>query len=225
MCFPGVQELEPSSSFVVILTRHAVPRIDFGERAGSGLVIPALWVALWNSFLQLGAGSGSFVAGSFQDRFGRRATVFVGGLLGCIGAAVSYISCYPDSMLDRRISFMFAKFILGISCAFLMTSCQTWISETTPRDLRGVFLGFYGFNVVSSYAIIIATFAPANYALTCAGIRPLDRHRRCVWSVDRRQPRLVPNSICFAVGLWWLGYGRGLDPPREPRLAGKPRSD
>lgn len=129
-------------------------RIDFGERVGSSLVIPALWVALWNSFLQIGAASGSFLAGSFQDRFGRRATVFAGGLLGCIGAAVSYTSCYPGTMLERRVSFMFAKCILGASCGFLMSSCQTWISETSPRDLRGVFLAFYGFSIVSLHRVV-----------------------------------------------------------------------
>ncbi|KAJ1323624.1 MFS transporter SP family general alpha glucoside:H+ symporter [Microdochium nivale] len=143
---------------VIIGAVSALPqfKIDFGERTGSSLVIPALWVALWNSFLQLGNGAGSFLAGSFQDRFGRRATVFVGGVLGCIGAAVSYVSCYPTAMLERRVSFMFAKFILGASSAFLMTSCQTWISETTPPDLRGVFLGFYGFNVAFGHLIAIA---------------------------------------------------------------------
>jgi MFS family permease len=73
----------------------------------------------------------------------------VGGILGCIGAAVSYTSSMPNGMLERRVAFMFAKAVLGAACGFLMASCQTWISETTPRDLRGLFLGFYAFNVVS----------------------------------------------------------------------------
>ncbi|RBR18651.1 uncharacterized protein FIESC28_05928 [Fusarium coffeatum] len=144
---------------VIIGAVSSLPRfkMDFGEPFAPGKwVIPALWIALWNSFLQLGAGTGSILSGTFQDRFGRRATVFLGGLLGCIGAAVSYTSSMPDTMLNRRISFMMAKYVLGASCGFLMSSCQTWISETTPRQLRGVFLGFYGFNVAFGHLLAIA---------------------------------------------------------------------
>lgn len=123
-------------------------RIDFGDNFGASYVFPALWVALWNSFLQTGADIGSASAGAYQDRYGRGATVFRGGLLGCIGAAVSYVSGMPATMTERRISFMFVKAILGASCGFLMSACQTYISETSPRDLRGLFLGFYAFIVV-----------------------------------------------------------------------------
>ncbi|CAG1964931.1 unnamed protein product [Fusarium graminearum] len=140
-------------------------KMDFGEPHGEKWVIPALWIALWNSFLQLGAGSGAFSAGVCQDRLGRRATVLLGGLLGCVGAAVSFTSCMPATMLNRRISFMMAKFVLGASCGLLMSACQTWISETTPKHLRGFFLSFYGFNVAFGHLIAIAVvFGGSNGA-------------------------------------------------------------
>ncbi|CAG7555117.1 unnamed protein product [Fusarium equiseti] len=171
---------------VIIGAVSSLPRfkMDFGEPfASNKWVIPALWIALWNSFLQLGAGAGSILSGTFQDRFGRRATVFLGGLLGCIGAAVSYTSSMPNTMLNRRISFMMAKFVLGASCGFLMSSCQTWISETTPRQLRGVFLGFYGFNVAFGHLLAIAVV----FGLS-AGIDP--------------QSYMIPFASQWAFGGW-----------------------
>ncbi|KAF4891817.1 MFS transporter fmqE [Colletotrichum viniferum] len=150
---------------VIIGAVSALPqfKIDFGDNFGASYVIPALWVALWNSFLQIGAGIGSASAGAYQDRYGRRATVFLGGLLGCIGAAVSYVSGMPATMTERRISFMFAKAILGASCGFLMSACQTYISETSPRDLRGLFLGFYAFNVSLGHLLAISVVFSQSY--------------------------------------------------------------
>lgn len=198
---------------VIIGAVSSLPRfkMDFGEPfAPSKWVIPALWIALWNSFLQLGAGTGSILSGTFQDRFGRRATVFLGGLLGCIGAAVSYTSSMPDTMLNRRISFMMAKFVLGASCGFLMSSCQTWISETTPKQLRGVFLGFYGFNVVS--AVEPEDQKDSFAKILPLGLRSFTRHRCCFWPFRRYRPSILHDSVCQSMGIRWLGNGSRVHP-------------
>lgn len=55
----------------------------------------------------------------------------------------------PGSVMDRRVVFLFAKIIIGMGCGSLMSVCQTYISEIAPKNLRGVVLGFYGFNIVS----------------------------------------------------------------------------
>ncbi|KAF4814007.1 MFS transporter fmqE [Colletotrichum tropicale] len=66
-------------------------------------------------------------------------------------------------MTERRISFMFTKAILGASCGFLMSACQTYISETSPRDLRGLFLGFYAFNVSLGHLLAISVVFSQSY--------------------------------------------------------------
>lgn len=55
----------------------------------------------------------------------------------------------PSGTTDRRVLFLFAKIIIGMGCGVLMSACQTYISEIAPKNLRGVVLGFYAFNVVS----------------------------------------------------------------------------
>ncbi|XEU96166.1 hypothetical protein FSHL1_001451 [Fusarium sambucinum] len=57
---------------------------------------------------------------------------------------------------------LMAKFVLGASCGLLMPACQTWISEITPKHLRGVFLSFYGFNCFGHLIDIAVVFGGSN---------------------------------------------------------------
>jgi SP family general alpha glucoside:H+ symporter-like MFS transporter len=52
---------------------------------GGKLILPALWLSLWNALLQVGAMIGSLANGPLADRFGRRIAFSIGGLIGCIG--------------------------------------------------------------------------------------------------------------------------------------------
>lgn len=121
------------------------------------MVIPALWLALWNAFVQAGAACGSVGAGWFQDRFGRRASFLQGGIFGLAGTTICYTSALADDIEARRGMFLAGKILIGLGCGVLMSACQTWISEAAPKDMRGVLLGFYAFNVVRFYFRIIST--------------------------------------------------------------------
>jgi MFS transporter, SP family, general alpha glucoside:H+ symporter len=123
-------------------------RKDFGTTFAGQYILPALWVGLWNGLVQAGAAAGSVSAGWFQDRFGRRPTFLLGGILGILGTTASYTSGMPYEADHRRGLFLLAKIIIGFSCGSLMSVCQTWISEAAPKNIRGVLLGFYGFNIV-----------------------------------------------------------------------------
>jgi SP family general alpha glucoside:H+ symporter-like MFS transporter len=60
-----------------------------------------------------------------------------------------YTSGMPGDVTHRRIEFLFGKIIVGISCGVLMSTCQTYISEISPKSLRGLLLGLYPFTLVS----------------------------------------------------------------------------
>ncbi|GKT84481.1 LOW QUALITY PROTEIN: maltose permease [Colletotrichum tofieldiae] len=145
-----------------------INRQDFGQRVGPTYILPALWLGLWNGLVQAGAAGGSVGAGWFQDRFGRRATFFVGGMLGLIGTAASYTSGMPDSVMDRRGLFLLAKIVIGMGCGVLMSACQTYISEIAPKNLRGVVLGFYAFNVSLGHLIAVAIVFTQSSGQTAA---------------------------------------------------------
>ncbi|KAH7008966.1 general substrate transporter [Ilyonectria destructans] len=143
---------------VIIGAVTALPifRHDFGELVGGEvMVIPALWIALWNAFVQAGAACGSVGAGWFQDRFGRRASFLQGGIFGLVGTTICYTSALADDVEARRGMFLAGKILVGLGCGVLMSACQTWISEAAPKDMRGVLLGFYAFNVSLGHLIAI----------------------------------------------------------------------
>ncbi|KAL3304749.1 maltose permease [Colletotrichum asianum] len=157
---------------VVVGAISALPKFreDFGDGYGRTSILPALWLGLWNGLVQAGAARGSILAGWFQDRFGRRATFFLGGILGLAGTAAAFTSGMPSGTTDRRVLFLFAKIIIGMGCGVLISACQTYISEIAPKNLRGVVLGFYAFNVIpfatqwafGGVAIIAALLLPES---------------------------------------------------------------
>jgi SP family general alpha glucoside:H+ symporter-like MFS transporter len=59
----------------------------FGSLFHGKLIIPALWLGLWNGFVQVGTAMGSILAGWSQDRFGRRAAFGIGGLIATAGSS------------------------------------------------------------------------------------------------------------------------------------------
>ncbi|KAF9877076.1 hypothetical protein CkaCkLH20_05342 [Colletotrichum karsti] len=143
---------------VVVGAISALPKFreDFGDGFGMASILPALWLGLWNGLVQAGAAGGSVTAGWFQDRFGRRAAFFLGGVLGLVGTAAAYTSGMPSGVTERRVLFLFAKIIIGMGCGVLMSACQTYISEIAPKNLRGVLLGFYAFNVSFGHLLAIS---------------------------------------------------------------------
>ncbi|KAM0332300.1 hypothetical protein ACHAQA_002576 [Verticillium albo-atrum] len=151
---------------VVIGAITALPvfRRDFGEMVGGSVtVIPALWLALWNALVQAGAAVGSVGAGWFQDRFGRRANFLMGGLFGLAGTTVCYVSALPSDIDGRRGTFLVGKILIGVGCGSLMAGCQTWISEISPKSMRGMLLGFYAFNVSLGHLIaVVIVFTQAG---------------------------------------------------------------
>ncbi|KAK4213405.1 maltose permease [Rhypophila decipiens] len=138
--------------YVIIGTISAMPSFqrDFGELFHAGTpkaqwILPSLWLGLWN-FISPGLSMpGAIVAGWFQDRFGRRASLAVGSFLSAVGVAICYVSNLPDaSSIDlRRGLFFLGKGIQGAAIGMVMATAQTYLSEILPPTLRGPLLAFF----------------------------------------------------------------------------------
>lgn len=59
--------------------------MSFGERYNGRIILPALWQGLWTAFIQLGIMMGAATSGGFQDRFGRRWSFILGGVVSAVG--------------------------------------------------------------------------------------------------------------------------------------------
>lgn len=104
-------------------------------------MIPAYWQSLWNALSQVATMLGSTAAGPIQDRFGRRAAFLVAACLSAAGIAVVYTASTPGAFLAGKI-------VNGLSLGLALTTGQTYISEITSLEVRGIALSGYTFCMV-----------------------------------------------------------------------------
>ncbi|KAL4951710.1 general substrate transporter [Aspergillus filifer] len=116
---------------------------DFGRLLNGKLIIPALWLGLWNIANPIGGIVGALAGGYVQDRAGRRISLMIATIISAIGVAVAYVSSLPDDILDRRAVFFLAKAIEGFAVNMVTSTTQAYMSEVLPPILRGPILAFF----------------------------------------------------------------------------------
>ncbi|KAL4963733.1 general substrate transporter [Aspergillus stella-maris] len=116
---------------------------DFGRLLNGKLIIPALWLGLWNIANPVGGILGALVGGYVQDRAGRRIALMIATAISAIGVAVAYVSNLPEDILDRRAVFFVAKAIEGFAVNMVISTTQAYMSEVLPPILRGPILAFF----------------------------------------------------------------------------------
>ncbi|KAL4995880.1 general substrate transporter [Aspergillus recurvatus] len=116
---------------------------DFGRRLDGKLIIPALWLALWNIANPIGGILGALAGGYIQDRAGRRRSLTVASVVSAIGVAVAYVSDLPNDINSRRSVILVAKLVQGFAVNQIMCTTQTYMSEILPPVLRGPVLGLF----------------------------------------------------------------------------------
>ncbi|KAL2869166.1 general substrate transporter [Aspergillus lucknowensis] len=122
---------------------NALSRRDFGQTLNGKLIIPSLWLGLWNTANPFGGILGALAGGYIQDRNGRRRALTVASLASAIGVAVAYVSNLPGDITGRRGVFFVAKLVQGFAVNMAMCTAQTYMSEVLPPGLRGPILAFF----------------------------------------------------------------------------------
>lgn len=113
---------------------------------GISYVIPAYWQSLWNALAQLSTMFGSLIIGEVSDRFGRKASFLLSGLISFAGIAVIYTSSTSPVFLGGK---MVNAFSLGMAIA----TAQTYIAEISPLRIRGILLSIYTFSIVRAHPV------------------------------------------------------------------------
>jgi sugar porter (SP) family MFS transporter len=106
----------------------------------------------------LGCIAGAAVAGKIADRIGRRATLFVAGLLFLAGALVSALTPSETLLLVGRS-------IVGVGIGFSSVVAPLYISEVAPAPVRGALVSLYQFAI--TIGILLAYVV--DYVLANAG--------------------------------------------------------
>lgn len=118
-----------------------------------GTVVMAM--ALWGTVI------GAIFGGIPTNRFGRKNTLLVIGILYIISALGS-------ALVDNPISFAVFRFIGGLGVGASTIAAPTYVSEIAPQKYRGRLVSLYQFNIV--LGILVAFLS--NYLLRNTGAEP-----------------------------------------------------
>ncbi|MDT0649029.1 sugar porter family MFS transporter [Autumnicola edwardsiae] len=112
-------------------------------------------MALWGTVV------GALFGGFPTNRFGRKNTLLVIGLL-------YFVSALGSAMVNDPISFAVFRFIGGLGVGASTIAAPAYVSEIAPQENRGRLVSLYQFNIV--LGILIAFFS--NYLLRNTGEEP-----------------------------------------------------
>ena len=101
----------------------------------------AMSAALWGTVL------GSLIGSWPTDRFGRRQTLLMIGIL-------YFVSAVWSGLAPEVISFIIARFLGGLGVGISTVAAPLFISEISPAAYRGRLAGMFQFNIV--FGILIA---------------------------------------------------------------------
>ena len=153
--------------------------MQFGQATnmptGLAFIIPAYWQSLWGALSQVATAIGAFFIATISDRFGRRASFFLSGIISAAGIAVLYNATHPGT-------FLAGKMLNGVALGMALATGQTYISEIAPLKARGILLSAYAF-CLNLGLLIAASIAFPRIAI----ISPMS------------------YRVLFAVGWTWAG--------------------
>lgn len=91
-----------------------------------------LWSSIVSIFL-VGGMIGSFSGALFADKFGRKGTLIIGGVMSFI-TSLMFILTKPLNSIEL---FLLARFVAGLSGGLVMPVVPLYLSELAPIQLRG----------------------------------------------------------------------------------------
>ncbi|KAI1265636.1 general substrate transporter [Xylariaceae sp. FL1019] len=146
--------------------------------------------SLFTSILSLGTFLGSLVGADIADNIGRRPTIIGGCLVFIIGCILEIAST------NQEVLFVFGRLIAGLGVGFISAVVILYMSEISPRKIRGALVSGYQFCITVGILL-------ANVVVYTSQARP-----------DTGSYR-IPIGVQF---LWALVLGTGLlFLPESPR--------
>ncbi|KAH7117439.1 general substrate transporter [Dactylonectria macrodidyma] len=133
---------------VGVVTAFPAFLMRFGDIDHENLILPSMWLSLWNAGMQIGFMIGSVINGWVADRVGRKISMMAGAVVTAGGIAVVYTCDMSETMEHRRGAFLAGKIVIGMGLSMMATTCLVYNSEIMPPKLRGVSLSLFQFQLV-----------------------------------------------------------------------------
>ncbi|KAK4940578.1 hypothetical protein LTR10_019337 [Elasticomyces elasticus] len=119
------------------------------DSATKSYAVAASTLSLWAGLFGLMQFLGQIFAGWFADRFGRTKTIY-------LMVFNVYIGVMTEILSRNRYDYLGAKIIMGTATGIMQVAIPTYVAEITPRDIRGITIGLFAFNL--SLGALIGTF-------------------------------------------------------------------
>ncbi|CAO1614888.1 unnamed protein product [Sympodiomycopsis kandeliae] len=153
----------------------------------------------------VGAAMGLFV----PDRIGRKPTILIAGFIFLLGSIIQTICRLGSQSTGGALAQLYAgRVIGGLGVGLSSAVVPSYISECTPRAIRGRVTGMYQLLNVSGVAISFWV----NYGLSVSGRNPLDP---AIWRIPFAL-QCLPGVILMITMIWQ---------PESPRFLVEHRND
>ncbi|KAH6957824.1 general substrate transporter [Ilyonectria sp. MPI-CAGE-AT-0026] len=103
-------------------------------------MVAATTLSLWAGLFGLMHLLGQLFAGWFADRFGRIKCIYLMVLNIYLGVMVEILS-------ENKNDYTGAKIMMGTATGMMQVAVPTYIAEIAPREIRGISLGLFSFNL------------------------------------------------------------------------------
>jgi sugar porter (SP) family MFS transporter len=133
-------------AMIVILFSGGLFGYDQGVISGalagikSSFKLTPLLVEVVTSWVTLGAMFGALAGGELADRFGRRNTIMVSGVLFVVGAAIQAFAVATAMLVLGRLT-------VGLAVGVVAVAAPLYAAEIAPRTLRGRIVSGYQFAI------------------------------------------------------------------------------
>ncbi|CAI6338885.1 unnamed protein product [Periconia digitata] len=119
-------------------------------------IVPQWQVSLTTSILSAGTFFGAIIAGDLADFIGRRLTIIIGCAVFCVGGILECASTGLGVMTAGRL-------IAGFGVGFISSVVILYMSEISPKKVRGAVVGGYQFcitiGILLANCVVYATQA------------------------------------------------------------------
>ncbi|RDW65094.1 hypothetical protein BP6252_10745 [Coleophoma cylindrospora] len=153
----------------------------FGPTATNAPLQGAI-VSLYNA----GQAVGTFGSGYSADRFSRRWTICVAGILATIGSALQTGAQEVGMMIAGR-------FVAGVACGIILSVVPVYIAEVSPPKDRGFIVGLQGLMISIGFMI-------ANWIGYAGGFAQGDAQWRIPLAMQ------IPGAFLLAIGCFFIPY-------------------
>ncbi|KAK9447081.1 general substrate transporter [Limtongia smithiae] len=126
------------------------------DESSAAYAVAASTLSLWAGLFGLMQFVGQMFAGWFADRYGRSKAIYLMVLNVYLGVLTEVLS-------RNKNDYTGAKIIMGTATGMMQVVIPTYVAEITPREIRGITIGFFSFNLsLGSLIGTLVTWAANN---------------------------------------------------------------